>query len=176
MIFSFLYLFTFVKWSSKSIHIFLLKTHKLVSAGYLYSFQPCISTCISKLFSKRSCWHQLISTELLIFLCQNLPLFLWLIIMSLTFQPYRPMLKWPFLFSPPETAACGYVAISEEPHLAKSMLLTTTASGGCPPVLLPQMPTPTPWLSVYLLLWFPYGLLKYISSMVYRHKDGYFWP
>lgn len=82
MIFSFLYLFTFVKWSSKSIHIFLLKTHKLVSAGYSYSFQPCISTCISKLFSQRSCCHQLISTELLIFLCQNLPLLHCLIIMS----------------------------------------------------------------------------------------------
>lgn len=92
MIFSFLYLFTFVKWSSKSIHIFLLKTHKLVSAGYLYSFQPCISTCISKLSSQRSCWHQLISTELLIFLCQNLLLLLCLTIMSLTFQSCRPIL------------------------------------------------------------------------------------
>jgi len=32
MIFSFLYLFTFVNRSSKSIHVFFLKAHKLVSA------------------------------------------------------------------------------------------------------------------------------------------------
>lgn len=92
MIFSFLYLFTFVKWSSKSIHIFFLNAHKLVSAGDLYSFQPCTSTCISKLSSQRSCWHQLISTDLLISFPRPLYFFLCMMIMSLTFQLFRSML------------------------------------------------------------------------------------
>lgn len=30
--------------------------------------------------------------------------------------------------------------------------------------------------SLYLLLWFPYGLLKYISWMICKHRDGHFWP
>lgn len=71
MIFSFLYLFTFVNWRPKSIHIFLLNAHKLVSTGYLCSFQTCMFTCISKLSSQRCCWLWFIRVVLLIFPSQT---------------------------------------------------------------------------------------------------------
>jgi len=48
MMFSFLYLFTFVNRSHRSIQIFFLNAHKLLSAGYLCSFQPRISPVSAK--------------------------------------------------------------------------------------------------------------------------------